>query len=255
MNKVKNAHEASNHFDSIADVFNRIWYFSEEYKNFVIRHIHHDLALAPNDTLVDIGGGTGTFTRRLKDESGAIKAYCIEPSRPMCDEADKLENITALCMDAHTFMSTGIPFSKLLLKEVIHHIDNRERFWQRVYDQLPERGKLLIITRPQHIEFPLFASAKAAFARNQPPYELFESQLKACGFDVVSANRSHTFTLPKEHWYEMLRHRFMSDLGIFSDEEIEEGINEIDGIYSEETIDILDNLIFITATKQNDKPV
>jgi len=52
MNRVKNAHEAPNRFDSIADVFNRIRYFSEEYKNFVIRHIHHDLALASDDTLL-----------------------------------------------------------------------------------------------------------------------------------------------------------------------------------------------------------
>jgi trans-aconitate methyltransferase len=238
-----------NHFDTIAEVFNRIWYFSDEYKNFVIRHIHHDLELDSEDILVDIGGGTGTFTRRLMDESGAAKAYCVEPSAPMCDEAAKLGNITALCMDAHAFMSTQTPFSKLLLKEVIHHIDERERFWQTVYTRLPKKGKLLIITRPQAIEFPLFASAKAAFAHNQPPFELFESQLKGCGFDVVTAKRSHTFTIPKEHWYEMLRHRFMSDLGIFSNEEIEEGINEIEANYRTETIDIVDRLIFITATK------
>lgn len=241
--------EVSNHFDSIAEVFNRIWYFSDEYKNFVIKHIHHDLELKAEDILVDIGGGTGTFTHRLMVESGAQNAYCVEPSHPMCNEAAKLENITALCMDAHAFMSTKTPFSKLLLKEVIHHIDDRERFWQAVYTQLPNTGKLLIITRPQDIAFPLFTSAKAAFARNQPPYELFEAQLKQCGFDVVTAKRSHTFTIPKEHWYEMLRHRFMSDLGIFNDEEIEEGINEIEADYTEETIDIIDRLIFITATK------
>lgn len=245
--------EVSNHFDSIADVFNRIWYFSDEYKNFVIRHIQCDLELKSEDILVDIGGGTGSFTRRLMEEFQIAKAYCVEPSAPMCNEAAKFENITALCMDAHAFMSTKTPFSKLLLKEVIHHIDERERFWQAVYTQLPDTGKLLIITRPQDIAFPLFASAKAAFSKNQPPYELFESQLKRCGFDVVTAKRSHTFTIPKEHWYEMLRHRFMSDLGSFSDEEIEAGINEIEASYAtEESIDIIDRLIFIIATKQVD---
>lgn len=242
--------ETTNHFDSIAEVFNRIWYFSDGYKEFVINHIRRDLSLSSEDILADIGGGTGSFTSRLQKESAGIKVYCVEPSLPMCNEAAKLENITALCMDAHTFLSTETPFSKLLFKEVIHHIDERERLWRAVYSRLPHQGKLLIITRPQNIAFPLFASAKAAFARNQPQQILLESELTTCGFEVISSKRTHPFTLPKESWYEMLRHRFMSDLGIFSDEEIEAGIDEIDPLYPNATIDIMDHLIFITATKK-----
>lgn len=243
--------ENPNHFDSIAEVFNRIWYFSDDYKDFIIKHIIADLSLTPDDILADIGGGTGTFTSRLVNEADLDKAYCIEPSSAMCDEASKLGNITALCSDAHGFLAEHIPFTKLLLKEVIHHIGDREHFWKNVYDALPQGGKLLIITRPQHIAFPFFAAAKEVFARNQPPYKLFESQLIESGFDVTTTQRSHTFTLPKESWYEMIRHRFMSDLGVFSDEEIEAGICEIDKDSPKETIEIIDNLIFITATKKS----
>lgn len=239
----------SNHFDSIAEHFNRIWYFSDEYKDFVIGHIVRDLSLSEEDTLADIGGGTGTFTSRLANEAHLQKAYCIEPSPAMCDEAEKLPNITAICADAHAFLAEKIPFTKMLLKEVIHHIDKREIFWKNVYESLPHEGKLLIITRPQHIAFPFFKAAKEVFARNQPPHELFETQLRECEFNVQTTLRSHTFTLPKESWYEMLRHRFMSDLGVFSDQEIEEGIREIEENHQGEVIDIIDNLIFITATK------
>jgi len=240
----------SNHFDSIAEVFNRMWYFSDDYKDFVIQHIINDLSLTPNDILADVGGGTGTFTSRLMDEIGLQKAYCIEPSSTMCDEASKLKNITSLCSDAHGFLAQHIPFTKILLKEVIYHIPKTELYWKNVYGAMPHGGKLLIITRPQKIAFPFFAAAKEAFARNQPPYKLIESQLRKCGFEVATIQRSHTFTLPKESWYEMLRHRFMSDLSIFSDKEIEAGIVEIEQIYPEETINIIDNLIFITATKK-----
>lgn len=239
-----------NHFDSIAEVFNRIWYFSDTYKDFVIGHIIDDLSLSRNDILADIGGGTGTFTSRLMEEAGLQKAYCIEPSGAMCEEAAKLENITPFHADAHAFLSTRTPFSKLLLKEVIHHIEDREPFWNAIFENLPHGGKLLIITRPQTVAFPLFQRAKEAFFQNQPSHELFESQLKECGFHVETVHRSHTFTLPKMSWYEMLRHRFMSDLSLFSDEEIEAGIVEIGQIYPEETINIIDNLIFITATKK-----
>jgi trans-aconitate methyltransferase len=239
----------SNHFNCIADVFNRIWYFSDNYKAFVITHIMNDLSLSESDILADIGGGTGTFTSHLVKHANLTQAYCIEPSSAMCDEASKLTNITTLCLDAHEFIAKKVPFSKMLLKEVIHHISEREDFWKNVYDALPYRGKLLIITRPQNIAFPFFNAAKEVFAKNQPPYELFEDQLRKCGFEVETTKRSHTFPLIKESWYEMLRYRFMSDLGVFSDKEIEEGIVEIETNYKGETIDIIDNLIFITATK------
>ena len=239
-----------NHFDSIADVFNRIWYFSDDYKTFVIHHIISDLTLSEEDILADIGGGTGTFTSALVNEAHLQKAYCIEPASAMCTEASKLSNITAICADAHAFISSKTPFTKMLLKEVIHHIGEREIFWKNVYYTLPSRGKLLIITRPQRVAFPFFDAAKEAFARNQPPHETIETELQKSEFYVTTQYRSHTFTLPKESWYEMLRHRFMSDLSVFSDEEIEEGIREIESRYEGETIDIIDNLIFISATKK-----
>lgn len=241
--------ETPNHFDSIAEVFNRIWYFSDDYKDFVIQHIIHDLNLSNDDILADIGGGTGTFTSRLAIEASLEKAYCIEPASAMCAEASKLNNITAICTDGHTFLSHQIPFTKLLLKEVIHHINERELFWHNLREALPNKGSLLIITRPQHIAFPFFDAAKEAFARNQPPHEDIVKELKKCDFSVTSSHRSHTFSLSKENWYEMLRHRFMSDLGDFSDQEIEEGILEIEEKHPESMITIIDHLIFITATK------
>jgi len=241
----------TNHFDSIAEVFNRIWYFSDDYKDFVIHHIREDLSLTPEDILVDIGGGTGTFTSRLADEAHLTHAYCVEPSSSMCSEAAKHENITAVCCDANDFLASHTPFSKMLFKEVIHHIPNRAEFWKTLYASFQNGGKLLIITRPQEIKFPFFEAAKVEFARNQPPFSMVEAELKASGFEVKAIPRSHTFSLSKESWYEMLRHRFMSDLRVFSDQEIEKGIAEIEeNQKGNENIDIIDNLIFITATKK-----
>lgn len=140
--------EHSNHFDTIAEVFNRIWYFSDEYKNFVITHIINNLALTHRDILADIGGGTGSFTTRLKNEAKVQKAYCIEPSSAMCDEASKLANITAISTDAHGFLVQKISFSKVLLKEVIHHITQRERFWHNTYEALPQGENCLLSPVP-----------------------------------------------------------------------------------------------------------
>jgi SAM-dependent methyltransferase len=239
-----------NHFNSIAEVFNRIWYFSDEYKNFVIDHIIRDLSLSNKDILADIGGGTGSFTSRLSKEKDLLKAYCVEPSPAMCQEASKLENIIAVCSDAHTFLDSDLLFNKILFKEVIHHLPQRTAFWKKLHSHLPDEGKILIITRPKNIAFPFFKAAKEAFARHQPSKELIETELRKGGFKITTNLRSHPFTLAKEDWYTMLRHRFMSDLGVFSDDEIEAGIMEIEQIYIGETVEIIDNLIFITAIKK-----
>ena len=239
-----------NHFDAIADVFNRVWFFSQGYKDFVIRHIMEDLHLTSKDILADIGGGTGSFTHRLAIEADLEGAYCVEPSSAMCAEASKLSDITAVCADGEAFLALNYPFSKMLFKEVIHHIPDRKGFWSRLDPLLPQEGRVLIITRPQNIAFPFFQAAKEAFARHQPPLELIESELSDGGFALTTRHRNYTFTLAKEEWYTMLRHRFMSDLGIFSDQEIEAGIEEIDRLYEGETIDIVDHLLFISAVRQ-----
>lgn len=241
----------NHHYETLADFFNTVWHFSDEYKEFVHSHIMTDLALTSADTLVDIGGGTGTFTSKLASHADLKRAYCIEPSKAMCEEASKIDNIRAICTDATGFCTLNLPYTKLLLKEVIHHISDREPFWKNIYNQLPPDGKLLIITRPQDIDFPFFDAAKEAFARNQPPYEALESELHEAGFFVDIQCRSHTFTLPKQQWYLMLRHRFMSDLSSFSDQEIEEGIEEIEKNHPDTIFTVVDNLLFITATKTN----
>jgi trans-aconitate methyltransferase len=241
---------STNHFDSIAEVFNRIWYFSDGYKDFVIGHIVENLQLSSEDILADIGGGTGSFTHRLAIDANLAGAYCIEPSAAMCAEASKLSHITAVCADADGFLELNHTFSKMLFKEVIHHIPDRKGFWHRLHPRLPQGGRILIITRPQNIAFPFFQAAKEAFARHQPPLELIESELREADFRVDTQHREYMFTLPKEEWYTMLRHRFMSDLGVFSDEEIEEGIEEIEALYEGETITIVDHLLFISAVRR-----
>jgi trans-aconitate methyltransferase len=239
----------SNHYDSIAKKFNALWQFSQEYKNFVIEHIHQSLELNSQDIFVDIGGGTGMFTQRLAQEASLAKAYCIEPSAQMCLEASSLDDVEALHTDAHGFIASNRFYTKILFKEVIHHIPERSIFWISVHDQLPIQGKLLIITRPQDVDFPFWQEAKYAFKSNQPPLSLLIEELEHVGFSVDVLSDTHTFELTKENWFSMLRHRFMSDLSNFSDKAIEEGIREIDSHYPRSVLEIKDHLLFITATK------
>jgi len=238
------------HYNNIADVFNKVWKFSDGYKNWVIENINSFLQLIPNDTLVDIGGGTGTFTSMLKNVSNVKRAICVEPSSSMCDKAREFNNIECLCEDATTFSQiNSIKYNKVLLKEVVHHIKNREEVWNNFYKQLPSNAKILIITRPQKIQFPLFASALEAFKNNQPPIEELVNELEQSKFKVTYEIKNYTFSLADSEWYMMLENRFMSDLDQFTDNEIKEGINELKNTHSGDMYEIRDNIIYLVATK------
>jgi len=238
------------HYKKIAQNFNKVWKFSDDYKIWAVQKIGYYLALNNNDILVDIGGGTGTFTDMLSKKFSPKKAYCVEPEQRMCDIAKNHSSFTTICSDTFYFINTlKYHYSKMLFKEVIHHLDNRKKLWNDIFNTIEDNGRILIYTRPQNINFPLFQKAKDEFFKNQPHYDSIVNELKDIGFNVEVSTESFSFKLSKEEWYEMLKAKFMSDLSVFSDEDIMEGIKELENHYNSDTFIIEDEIIFITAYK------
>lgn len=238
------------HYNNIADVFNKVWKFSNGYKTWVIDNINKYLDLKEEDILVDIGGGTGTFTSMIKKISNVKRAICVEPSFDMCNKAKNIDNIECVCEDAYSFSKTNnVGYNKILLKEVVHHINCRKDVWNNFYKNLPFNSKILIITRPQDIKFPLFKRALEVFKENQPPIEDLVKELEDSKFEVVYEIKKYTFPLSNDEWYMMIENRFMSDLNVFSDEQIKNGIDELKNKHVGDTYDIEDNIIYLVATK------
>lgn len=238
------------HYASIAEDFNKVWKFSNEYKIWAVDRIGHYLDLHKNDILVDVGGGTGTFTSMINEKFELKKAYCVEPESKMCDLAKKHSSIETICSDVFYFLNyLQQQYNKILFKEVIHHITNRTNLWNDIYDTIDNEGKLLIYTRPRKIKFPLFQKAKKEFYNNQPSYDEIISELETSKFKTSVSLESFTFELPKEEWYNMLKSRFMSDLSVFTDEEIIDGIQELEQAYPSDMFTIEDEIVFLTAYK------
>ena len=241
----------TNHYKNIAEEFNDVWEFSIDYKKWAVDKISKYLQLNKEDIFVDVGGGTGMFTDMIQQKNQMKKAYCIEPEKSMCAIAEKYTSFKTICGDAFYFITTlKYPYSKILFKEVIHHINNRALLWKNIYNSVQPHGRILIYTRPQNIKFPLFNKAKDRFKQNQPAYELLVDELQACGFSVNINIESFTFKIPKEKWFHMLHSRFMSDLSSFTDQEIDEGISEIKKYYGNpEVYTLTDEIVFLSAYK------
>jgi predicted methyltransferase len=108
------------------------------------------LALQPNAVVADVGAGTGYFAARLANmlPQGLVYAVDIEPDmvKYLAERAkrEKLSNLRAI---------TGAPddprlpakVDLILLVDVYHHIDQRERYFSKLRASLKNGGKLAVI--------------------------------------------------------------------------------------------------------------
>ena len=242
----------SNHYTTLAASFNEAWHFSAGYRQQVITWVVSDLDVQQVDRVVDLGGGTGIFAEMLHQQARLKQnVVCVDLCQEMLDEARQRQGVTPLCSDAFEFIGqTDIAYHKLLIKEAIHHFADRVALFRGVYRQLEPEGRMLIITRPPRTEFPFFEAAHAQFEQRQSHDSIFQQELNRAGFRVEVKIRPYPLTLPKTQWYAMLKQRFMSHLSVFSDEQIGQGILELEEHYHDtETLHFDDNLVFIICQK------
>lgn len=240
-------HTAPNHFDTIADEFNGLWQMTPEYQNWMSDTIVSLLELHPGDRFVDLGGGTGFYTKLISQKAGLLnRPLCVEPSENMLSQIQPSDNLEPVCADALSFAGRTVCYDKILLKEMVHFVSDRKALFEGIRRQLGEHGKLLIVTRPQNTPLPFFAAAHETFAQGQPSLESLKDELLEAGMHPNSATEEFVFGMPKERWYGMLRNRFMSNLQNFTDEAIEEGIAQLEHTYqNKEMIEFRDRIIFL----------
>ena len=110
-----------------------------------------------------------------------------------------------------------------------------------------------MIVRATESTFPMWKALKEKFAPVSE--EKFKEYLDRAGFNVRMTTEVGTIKMTKHDWYGKLRNRVFSTLYEFSDEEIEEGLKELDqdwfpGKEESDVVDIRDSLVFYIATKQ-----
>jgi ubiquinone/menaquinone biosynthesis C-methylase UbiE len=237
----------SDHYENVASEYDASWELSAEYQSWVTQKIIRSLSLSSEDTLIDLGAGTGVFAEKIRQNSELRKIWCVEPSVEMSKKA-KMRGLSVHIGTLDSFLELNEePFSKALLKEMIHHISNTRDIFLKIYSKIMSEGKLLIVTRPQITEFPFFKSAADTFYKSQPDYKIYTDELEKIGFRVNVKTESYTLKLLAEQWYTMLRNRFMSNLSEHSDEEIESGIKALEHDSTSDYYHFKDNLIFIVA--------
>jgi len=206
-------------------------------------------------TLLDIGGGTGTFARALLAEgerdrpprfaSDYVRIVVVDPFLEQAkgdngsSNSTQADQVSFVRAPAEDFMFPSNNncwrsqlvggYDQILLKEVVHHFDAKDRvsifkgMREGINTNINRRTSLLIVTRPQtDIDYPLWDAARKVWKENQPSVQELSKDLLMSGFtNIQSTIETYQCSISLARWQNMVRTRCWSTFSNFSDAELE----------------------------------
>jgi len=152
------------------------------------------LALKPDAVIADIGSGTGYFSARFANMAPKGRVYGVDTEPDMvkylADRAKRegLKNLTAV---------TGAPSDPrlpekvdlIIMVDVFHHVEDRDRYFRRLRDSLKPGGRIAIIDF--RMDSPDGPPKSARIAPDR-----VKTELKGAGYALV---QEHAF-LPNQYF-------------------------------------------------------
>ena len=183
---------------------------------------------------------------------------CVDPSLEMLQVAQARDGTKPRLATADTFFTNhghSLPkYNKVLINESAHLFSEPQATFRKAFEYLADDGLLVLVTRSSHCTFPMWKALEEKFAPLST--EDFKNYLENAGFKLMVALEVGTTLMTKRDWYDKMRRRVFTVLSEFSDEEIEEGIQELDQEWlpdkkQSDIVEIKDCLEFHCATKYN----
>ena len=148
-----------NHYDRLAATYDQNWAYSPEFLAWMTGCILRRLQISDGDLVADIGCGTGLYARGLADHAAAV--VCAEPSAGMLAQVPRDDRLIPVAASAEdlAFGRVALPhdgYDAILLKEVLHHIDDRVAVIGGMARLLKPDGRMLVVMLPTRITYPLF---------------------------------------------------------------------------------------------------
>ena len=239
------------HYQKIANKYDKSWEYSDSFINFISQKILKYLNLKPSDIFVDLGCGTGIYTKKIQELVNFTNpVLCVDISSKMLKQIPHKQNLQTIEMDAIEFTRSSEIYDKVLMQYMIHHVKNREELISNLFNKLNNEGQILIIRLGGIIDYPLFVEAKKRYEYAYKSSDTLVQSMRNVGFKTSIENIDYNVSLEKNKYLEMVEERYMSILSSFNDVEIKEGIKEIDRKYSGQTIlSFPEHILFIIGKK------
>lgn len=245
---------AAGHYERLAASYDHNWTYNPGHIAWMIGRIVEHGVIRDGDVVADIGCGTGLYSRGLAAVSGQV--ICIDPSRSMLDQVPADARLVPVLASAQDIVSglAALPVAGLdviVMKEAVHHVPPAERAGtlRGMAGLLRPGGRIVIVTLPTRIGYPLFGAALEKFTRNQPDPDDVTAMLVATGLETRITYDEYELAIPKARYLAMVRDRYMSLLSAFTDDEIEHGIAEIGHLHPEKVLEFTDRFAFIRGVR------
>jgi len=152
------------------------------------------LALKPDALVADIGAGTGYFSVRLAHSVPQGRVYAVDTEPDMVKhlaERAKRDGLTNLTPVSAQPADPKLPekVDLVLLVDVYHHVENRERYFKALSNWLKADGRVAII------DFRVNSTSGPPKSARIAP-ERVKAELKSAGYTLV---QEHAF-LPNQYF-------------------------------------------------------
>lgn len=239
------------HYRNLADDYDEFLYYSPEFVRTLTEKMIEHLELDEADRLADICCGTGIYSLDILDQIDLRHPIlAVDPYPEMLAAIPADANVEPIPATALEFSTQGRRYEKVLIKEGIHHVRDRQRFFENIRAHLPGSGRMLLVHVPPDVDYPLFTAAlERCLAWHADPDEL-ESQLVETGFTVERDAVDIEHEIPTAHYLRMVENCYMSVLTSFEPDELAQGIQEMRTRYRDvDALHFVDHFDYLTAIK------
>jgi len=239
------------HYTRLAEQYDDFLMYSPEFVRTLTSKMVAMLALQPEDRLVDLGGGTGMYSIDIvKQVPLEQKVVVVDPFQEMLDGIPEGAPCEPVCEGALEYSRRDTSYDKMLVKEAVHHVEERGELLANIHRQLRPGGRVLLVHVPPKLDYPVF---EAALERSEgwlaDPNDL-ERILSDVGFRVERDAVDWRHELPKETYFRMVAGQYMSVLTSFSDREMAEGLEEMRQKYADrEVLEFNDHFDYLMGEK------
>lgn len=247
--------DLAGHYERLADRYDETWAHRPDYVAWMNHRVFDRLRIGPGDRVADVGAGTGLFLRSLLGQvTDGNPIVCVDPSQPMLDRLPVDPRLVPVCATAEEVASGAVALphhdlDAIVIKETVHHFSDVAATLAGLAGLLAPGGRLLVVSLPPRLEYPLFAAALARFAERQPEPEDIATAMRGAGLAVELDHDAFTVTVDAEHYADLVAGRWMSVLSTFDDDELAEGLAEMRAANPAGDLVFADRFAFVLGTR------